>query len=350
MLRTLLLHRGWRAALIAAAALASVVFLYSVRMALPPFLVALVIAYALEPAVSYLHRRGLARSWAILVMYILVGLLVGAAVAFVLPVFVSELGRLGQVIPEYIRGVDGFLGGMERRYERWPLPPAVKQALDAQIGRVEGALLASVATLTQGLFALFGQAFTLLVAPILAFYMLLDLPLFRRRIEVWLPAGSRSEAWAFFRDVDRVLGGFIRGQVIVSAAVGLLTAVAMGLLGVPFAAVLGMAAAVLNVIPYFGSFLGAVPGLLLAATVSFALAAKVALAYVAIQQVEAAVLVPRIMGRTVGLHPMALIFALLVGGTYLGVVGLVLAVPAAGLIRVAASFSLRWLSGAHTRR
>lgn len=350
MLRTLLLKRGWRVALVAGAALAAAVFLYSVRAALPPFLLALVIAYALEPAVSYLHRQGLARCWAILLMYVLVGLLVAAAVVFFLPVFVSELGRLGQVIPEYIREIQGLLGGIERRYERWPLPPAVKQALDAQISRGEGALLASLDRVTRALFALFGQVLTLVIAPILAYYMLLDLPLFRRRLDLWIPAGSRGEARAFLREIDRVLGGFVRGQVVVSAAVGLLTAAAMGLLGVPFAAVLGMASAVLNVIPYFGSFLGTLPGLLLASTVSFTLAVKAALAYLAIQQVEAAVLVPRIMGRTVGLHPLALIFALLVGGTYLGVVGLVLAVPVAGLIRVVVSFGLRWLSGAHARR
>lgn len=323
--------------------------MYSVRAVLPPFFFALVLAYALEPAVSYLHRQGFSRCWAILIVYSLVGLFVAAAIAFILPLFVGELSGLGRMIPEYIRRVEGFLEAMGRRYDRWPLPAIVKETMDTQIGLMEGLLLASVANLTQGAFALFSQAFTLLVVPILAFYMLLDLPLFRHRIEVWLPAGSRSEAWAFLREIDRVLGGFIRGQAVVSLAVGLLTAVAMGLLGVPFAGVLGLIAAVLNVIPYFGSFLGAVPGLLLAGTVSFPLVIKTALAYLVIQQVEASVLAPRIIGHTVGLHPLVLIFALLVGGVYLGLAGLLLAVPVAGLIRVVTSFALRWLSGTAER-
>lgn len=344
MLRHILLDSGRRAALAAVALVAAAGLLYAVRMALAPFLLALVIAYALEPAVSYLHRQGLGRCWAIAVVYALVGLLAGAAIAFVLPLFLSELSGLAQMIPEYVRRAEGFLGGLERRFDRWPLPAAVRQPLQAQVGRAEGALLSAVAGLTQGVFALFSQAFTLLLAPILAFYMLLDLPLFRRKLELWLPAGARSEAWTLLRDVDRVLGGFVRGQVVVAAAVGLLTAVAMGLLGVPFAAVLGLLAGLLNVIPYFGSILGAIPGLLLAATVSFALVVKAALAYLLIQQVEAVILVPRIMGRTVGLHPLVLVFALLVGGAYLGLVGLVLAVPAAGLIRVVAAFLLRRLA------
>lgn len=350
MLRALLMHRGWRTALTVAVIVAVAVFLYSVRAVLTPFLLALVIAYALEPSVSYLHRQGLGRCWAILIMYSLVGLVTAAVFAIVLPLFVGELASLGQMIPEYVHRIQRFLAAAGQRYDRWPLPPAVKQAIDAQIGRAETLLLASIGNMTQGVFSLFGQALNLLVVPFLAFYMLLDLPLFRHRIEVWLPPGSRSEVLVFLREVDRVLAGFVRGQVLVSAVVGLLTAAAMVFLGVPFAAVLGLIAAVLNVIPYFGSILAAIPGLLLAGTISLTLIVKVAVAYLLIQQVEASILTPRIMGDTMGLHPLALIFALLVGGVYMGLVGMVLAVPVAGLIRVVGSFTFRWLAAATAGR
>ncbi len=345
MLRELLRDRRWRWGLATAAVLAGAVFLYSIRAVFPPFFLALVIAYALHPLVDLLNRQGLGRSWAILVVYALVGLLAGAVVAFVLPAVVGEMGELAETLPRYVARAGDALAGLERRYERLALPAALRQTLDDSVRRLEAAALRAIGGAVQSVIGLFGQAFNLILGPILAFYMLHDLPRFRRQVEVWLPVGSRGEARTYLREMDRVLAGFVRGQMLVSAVVGVLTTVGMGLLGVPFAVVLGLLAAVTNLIPYFGPFLGAIPGLALAGTVSLALVFKAALVYVVIQQLEAAVLVPRIMGRRVGLHPLALVFALLVGGTYLGIGGLILAVPVAGLLRVTLSFLARWLAG-----
>lgn len=345
MLRELLRDRRWRWGLSAAGVLAGVAFLYSVRAVFPPFFLAVVIAYALHPLVDALNRRGLGRSWSILIVYALVGLLVGAGLAFVVPVLVGQMGELAGTLPDYVARLGDALAGVERRYERLALPPALRQTLDDNVRRLEASTLKAIGAAVQSLIALFGQAFTLILAPILAFYMMHDLPRFRRQVELWLPAGSRGQARTFVREMDRVLAGFVRGQMLVAALVGLLTTVAMGFLGVPFPLVLGLIAALTDLIPYFGPFLGAIPGLALAGLVSFGLALKAAAVYALVQQLEAAVLVPRIVGGTVGLHPLVLAFALLVGGTYLGLGGLILAVPVAGLLRVTLSFLGRWLAG-----
>ncbi len=318
--------------------------LYAVRAVLPPFLLALVLAYTLHPPVDQLHRMGLRRAWAILLVYALVGLLAGTVIVFVVPLFVNELSGLAETIPKYISHVQGIIGGMERRFDRIPLPGAFKTLVDEHVARAQAALLTAISRMVSAVFALLGQAFTIAIAPVLAFYMLNDLPAFRRQLETSLPPVWRQRVMAFLGELDRVLAGFIRGQLIVSAAVGALTAVAMGILGLPFALVLGIIAFFTDLIPYFGPFLGAVPGVLLAATSSWTLALKAAVAYVLIQQVEAAVLIPRVMGNSVGLHPLVLVFALLIGGRFFGIPGLLLAVPAAGCLKVVATFALRWLT------
>ncbi len=344
VLRRVLRDRRWRWALATAALLAGAAIVYTLRAVLPPFLLAAFIAYAVYPAVDALDRQGLGRSWAILLVYALGGLLVAGLGTFFLPTFVAELAGLSDEIPRHLSRVGEALSDLEGRYERLRLPPLLRQAVDANLRRVQDNLLASIGAAVRSVLGLFSQAFTILLAPVIAFYILLDLPRFRRQVELWLPAPSRGQARTLLREMDRVLAGFIRGQALVSGAVGVLSGAGLALAGVPFALVLGLIAALTNLIPYFGPFLGAAPGLLLAATVSPGTVAKALLVYVIVQQVEAAVLVPRIMGKTVGLHPLALIFSLLVGGTTLGLVGLILAVPAAGLLRVLLSFVLRWLA------
>lgn len=334
----------WRwggAALLAALAAMA---LYAVRAVLPPFLLAFVLAYALHPPVDQLHRMGLRRAWAILLVYALVGLLAGAVIVFVVPLFVNELSGLAETIPRYVSEVQRFLAGLERRFDRIPLPGAFRTLVDEHVARAQAVLLGGISRMVGAVFDLLGQAFTIVLAPVLAFYMLNDLPHFRRQLEASLPPVWRQRVKSFLGELDRVLAGFIRGQLIVSAAVGAMTAAAMGILGLPFALVLGIIAFFTDLVPYFGPFLGAVPGVLLAATTSWTLALKAAAAYLIIQQVEAAVLIPRVMGNSVGVHPLLLVFALLVGGRFFGLAGLLLAVPAAGCLKVAATFLVRWLT------
>lgn len=336
----------WPAVALAAAGL----LLYSVRAVLPPFVLAAVLAYILTPPVEALHRRGLGRGWAILVVYACAGLLIGGIVAFVVPLFVAEMERLSAAIPEYTARIHDGLAALDRRYQRIPLPDGLRNALDMEISRLEAGLTKRINGAVRGVFDLFSGALTLVLAPILAFYLLNDLPRFRRRVQAWLPPGSRPRLWAFLAEADRAVAGFIRGQLTVAACVGVMTAAAMAFLGVRYAVVLGLVAALTDLIPYFGPFLGALPGVALAGMTSFTLAAKAAVAYLVVQQIENTILVPRVIGNSVGLHPVAIVFAILVGGHFWGILGMVAAVPAAALLRVTGAAVLEWVVDAAGRQ
>jgi predicted PurR-regulated permease PerM len=135
-------------------------------------------------------------------------------------------------------------------------------------------------------------------------------------------------------DIDQVIGEFIRGQLIVCTVIAVLTSIALYLMGVQFAIILGMIAGIVDVIPYFGPFIGMLPCIAVALLQSPKLALYTALAFIAIQQVESNIISPKIVGDRVGLHPVVIIFALLAGERLLGFIGLVLAVPAAAIIKV----------------
>ncbi|MCD5410952.1 MAG: AI-2E family transporter, partial [Clostridiales bacterium] len=145
------------------------------------------------------------------------------------------------------------------------------------------------------------------------------------------------------RDLDEVLGGFITGQLIVAAFIAILTTIALLVLGVRFAIIVGFIAGIANVIPYFESIIGIVPGVLFALLDSPTKPLWVLGIFIAIQQIESAILSPKIVGNKVGIHPIIVVLVLLIGGKLFGVVGLITAVPLAGTIKVFCKHLMKYI-------
>ena len=339
-----------RVALAAAAAAAGLGFLYLLRGVWPPFALALVLTYLLAPAVDYLQRQGVRRATAILLLYLLIGLAVAVALVYLLPGFVEELHRLGAQLPEYTRRLRLMVEGVRQDAARATLPAGVRVAILRQIDRTEAWASARLATVTGGLMQGLLGAAPLLLAPVIAFYLLNDL----ERLRAWADArfqGRRRRWLELLRAIDQVVGGFIRGQLLVAGFVGLMVTAVAALFGLRFPVLLGLFAALSDLVPYFGPVLGAMPVLAMAALQSPATVIQVALALLLVQWVENSLLAPHILGQTVGLHPLAVITALLVAGHHFGLAGLLLAVPVAGLIHAVLAFYWPdWVGGLPGRR
>jgi len=327
---------GPRRTLTAVLAGAFLLLLYLVRSILPPFLLALALTYLLDPPVRYLVRRGLSRLAALVILYLVLGLLAAVLFYFLVPGFVAQLSRLADEVPRYGRQLQEWVSRVQRDYTRAPLPDALREAVDQGIRDLQDGLLRGVESVLGGMASLLTGLFSLLLAPVLAFYLLRDLDRLKHGALTLIPPAARAEALGLLREIDASLGGFVRGQLLVAAVTGLLSAVALSLLGVNFSVLLGLFIALTDVIPYVGPILGAVPAVAIALLQSPVLALKVVAALVLVQQFEAAVVHPRIVGTTVGLHPLTVIFAVLAGVRLRGAVGLVLAVP------VAAVFGVLW--------
>lgn len=338
------LARRWRVAAIAMIALAAAALVFAVRGILTPFILAFVIAYLLEPVVRLMERHGVPRPYGIIIIY-LVGLgLVAVGLGFFLPTALAELAGLAESVPQTVTVVQSLLESLRTRYTRLDLPEAIRAVTNDALARAQRSALLAVEALATGLLSIFRAIPILFLSPVLAFYLLRDMDRFKRAAVDAMPVGVRGEVLTLLAEIDHAVGGFIRGQLVVAAVVGVLAFVGLQAVGMPYAVVGGLLAATGEVIPYFGPFIGGVPIVLLALARSPQLALTVAVVLIVIQQVESIFIAPRIVGHYVGLHPLMVIFALLAGASLGGVIGMLVAVPAIGVTRAILGFIVRLLS------
>lgn len=311
---------------------------YLVRPVLVPFALGTVLAFILEPVVRWLEGRGLSRLMSILLVYLALGSLIAGFLVYFIPVLVRQLTLLAASLPSLTAQVQVFIADLQSRYSSAGLPAEVRGVLENAIGQVETRLLSFIQGLLAGLFGALSGLINLVLAPFLAFYLLKDRELIRERVMGLFPTSSRGETARVVAEMNRTLAGFIRGQLLVSLIVGTLLGLATSLLGLRFSAVLGVIGGAFNIIPYFGPLIGAVPAVILAGLESPLLALKTAGAYAAIQQIDSLFITPRVVGGSVGLHPLVVIFSLLAGAQLFGLAGMLLAIPVVAVGRVLVAF------------
>ncbi len=306
---------------------------------LAPFIGAIILAYLLNPLVKYLSKKGIKRLWGVLIIYLSISFIIFVLSVTIIPKMSREVKGLVDVIPEFSNGAYHFLHNAYLKFNKnlENLPPefdGVRNLLQLNLNRVQHFVMDILTVVTDTLLAVFSKVFSIILIPILAFYFLKDAEEFKKSIILFIPSGIRKKALQMAKDFDEVLGGFIRGQMIVAFIVGILTTVVLLILKVNFAVLVGMVAGIANIIPYFGPVIGIVPGVFFALMDSPMKALWVIIAFTVIQQFESAILSPKIVGKSVGVHPVWIILSLFIGGKLFGLVGLLIAVPVAGMIKV----------------
>lgn len=332
------MSRRGKILVLAAALILAVAFLLRVRGALTPFYLAFAIAYLGYPFVRTLEARQVPRPCAILLMYAAVA---AAGIFFfyaILPSLNRELEQMMELLPEQMRRLESLAAGVLGRVRRLGLPSGLEAVAALAVRRAEALVEGLAAKVAELLVGLLSELMSLAIAPFLAYYLLKDLDVLGKAAFSWLPTSARKEAAELLSRIHRAVGGFIRGQLLVSLAVGLLVAAGLSLLGVRYALFLGLVAALFDIIPYFGPILGALPALAVALLSSPLTALWALLLFVAVQQLEGSLLSPKLLGEQVGLHPLTVVFSVLAGGEILGVTGMLLAVPAAATVKVTAGF------------
>ncbi|MFZ5652655.1 MAG: AI-2E family transporter [Bacillota bacterium] len=321
-------------------------FLYAifiVRGILVSFLLAGVLVYLFNPLVDRLERRGSGRTAAILMVYAAAAIITTATALYGFPRMVDQLNHLVVAIPAYTAQVQSLSREIDTRYQKSGLPREIKKIIDHRINWAEQRVLSLVNRVISGIVSVFEQFLSILLAPVLAFYLLRDFNRFKEDFFSLVPHRWQNDVVILAGEINNVLDSYIRGYMMVCLIVGTLTGLAMFFLGMEFALILGLFAGLTEFIPYFGPLIGALPAVLLALLKSNWLAVKVLLAFFIIQQLEGNVISPKILGDRVGLHPLAVILALLVAGELFGLPGMILAVPAAAIMRIMLAFTWRKL-------
>jgi predicted PurR-regulated permease PerM len=335
---TLLLR--WLGAALLALALLWVVFkvLERVEVVVLVLCGAVFVAYLLYPAVRFFQNRGLPRWGAIVIVYAIIAGLITSFVLFAGPQLATQVKNFSADLPRVVEALHGLLLSAHAAVIS-AIPLSIRQAA-ANYLNVASRDLQTTATAYAGqLVQLFFSAATVvsagIIIPILSFYILLDADDLVQGFVRLFPLKSQNTARLVLEDVDHVLGGFIRGQIIVAAFVALAVSLALVLLGIPYALLIGVFAGVVDMIPYLGGIAGAVPAVVLAFVLhGFVRALLVAGAFVVIYELEGHVVAPNVVSKRVGLTGLLVIVAVLIGAEVGGIVGMFVAVPLAATIRV----------------
>jgi len=313
--------------------------LWLLRPMLLPFVAGVVLAYFLNPVVERLARRRVPRgagTAAALIGFILAVVLL---LLLILPLIESQMVALIDALPTYVQTLQTRF--MPRFYE-WVhrLSPADVEKLREAAGSYAGNAVGMVGTFLKGVvtkgFAVFDIITLLIITPVVAFYLLRDWPKVTKNVDGLVPRASHGLFRRALGEIDDTLSGFLRGQALVCLSLGMIYGIGLTLVGLNYGATIGIVAGVLSFIPYVGSGFG------LVVSMAFAFAqfddwtsrGLVLAVFMVGQVLEGYVLTPKLVGDRVGLHPVWILFALFAGGSLLGFVGVLIAVPVAAILGV----------------
>ncbi|MBP6963422.1 MAG: AI-2E family transporter [Armatimonadetes bacterium] len=317
-----------------------IAFLYAVRSTLPPFLIAFAIAWLLDPVVDRLQKRGLARIWSVLAIYaiFLAAFIVG--LLFLVPAVIDQAKQFGADFPRYSARFQDYVSGVMVQHHdtlaRLKLPTTLRDVFVRYGDQMSGQFGSAVSLVTAWITANLSRALWFVLVPIIAFYLLMDIDRMRAKSALLIPSNMRPRAVELLSRVGAVFSGYVRGLITVCLMYGIATTIVLEVLHMRYGIILGLLAGILYAVPYLGaitiSLLAFLVGL---ATYDNALpqALLAVGAMVALNQVFDMAVTPRILGKSVGLHPALSLFALLSGAKLFGLVGMILAVPVAASIQ-----------------
>jgi predicted PurR-regulated permease PerM len=323
-----------------------ILVLWLLNPILLPFIAGLVLAYFLDPVADALERVGLPRLMATTVILLLSILLLVLIGLLVVPILGDQIVKFAGDLPSLMQSL---LARFNDVAPQWMKDAITKSGADIQgsvsdiAGRAAGWTATLLASVWSGGMALVNILSLLVVTPIVAFYLLADWDRLVAKVDSWLPRDHADAIRAIFNDIDAAMAGFIRGQGTVCLLLGLFYALALSLAGLKFGLVIGLGAGLLSFIPYVGALVGGVVAIgvgLVQFWPDFASIAIVIGIFAVGQFIEGNFLSPKLVGSSIGLHPVWLMFALFAFGYVFGFVGLLLAVPLAAAAGVLVRFAL----------
>lgn len=297
-----------------------------------PFIIAAFITYLLNPIVERLHAGGLHRGMAVFIIYVFFFGGIGLALYKGLPEMVKQLKDLTVSIPALTEQYKGFVALIQEKTSAWP--EGIQERVDAWIVSLEKQLDKMLTDVLNSLVEIVNSAFMIVLIPFITFYMLKDYHSIKKAVWYLTPRKWRQGGILFLRDVDQSLGGYIRGQLLVCVLVGSASALFFWLFHMKYPLLLGSIIGITNVIPYFGPIIGAIPAVLIASTMSLKMIIIVVAIVFVMQFLEGNVLAPLIVGKSLHMHPLMIIFALFAGEETGGIIGMILAVPILAVIKV----------------
>ena len=307
---------------------------------LMPFAVAAMLAYLGDPLADRLERLGLSRNWAATIVFAVLLLVVGGVLLLLIPLIARQIENLIENLPRY---------GDWAQHTAWPwlqarlhLDPRMFDsdrllaAIKAHLGSIGDIATTVLGKVSRSGLGVVQWLANLVLIPVVAFYLLRDWDRLVATVDCMLPRSIQPTIAHLARESDTVLGAFVRGQLLVMLALGVFYGAGLGVVGLTVGPLIGMVAGLLSFVPYLGFIIGFIAAIV-AALVQYGDWTHLLLVcgvFAIGQLLEGYVLVPKLVGDKIGLHPVAVIFAVLAGGSLFGFLGVLLALPAASVIMV----------------
>ncbi|HEU0278161.1 MAG TPA: AI-2E family transporter [Rhodanobacteraceae bacterium] len=311
---------------------------------LMPFLLAAVFAYLGDPLVDRLERWRLGRALAASIVFMAMLLVVALALVLLVPLIQRQIARFIAALPGYVAWVTGNAVPWLEHQFHVPAsefdPTTLVARLRAHIGAVGGIAAVALRYATRSGLALVGAGVAVVLVPVVTFYLLRDWDRLVAQVDALVPREAQPTVRRLARETDTVLGAFVRGQLLVMLGLAIYYAVALRLVGLEVGPLIGMLAGVVSFVPYLGFIVGLVASVI-AALAQFHDVSHLVLVLVVFgvgSVLESYVLVPKLVGDRIGLHPVAVIFAVLAFGELFGFIGVLLALPMASIVLVLLRF------------
>src|SRR5690625_638843 len=311
----------------------------------PPFIFGILFYYLMKPFVDYLEKKGLSRKISILIMFIGIILLLVLAITFIIPGVQDQFNQLVDDFPRIWNSViaqievllqDEWFSEIYREFQATD----IMSRLTEQISNVFTATLDSISNVAGIITRI---VITIATIPFVLYYLLADGAHFKQSLLNVIPTRARPTMIKFMEQASEQVGSYVRGELLVAISVSIMFYVGYVIIDLEYALILSLLAGVLNLVPYLGSIMASVPALIIGAFVSPLQLFKVIVVFAIEQTLEGRVVSPQILGNRLEIHPLIILFILLVAGSLFGFMGLILAVPGFGVLRVIWNLFFDWL-------
>jgi predicted PurR-regulated permease PerM len=308
-----------------------------VNPVVPPLLIAVAVVYLLNPLVSALERRGVARVAGAGIVYLLFLCIVALVVSLLVPLVTRQVSSVIDHFPDYLADGQALVRDVAARFGQEPNfqldADHVRDWLSA--GENRQAVTRYLTGLRSVTNSVISGLIIIVLGPVMAFYLLVDLPRLNRGAMALIPPGRREEIRGLMDRIGQAVGGFFRGQLLVALFVGVASSIGLWAIGLPFWLLVGMVAGIFNLVPLVGPFIGGGLAVIIALVSGQPLKAVwAALVLLVVQQIDNHLISPNVMGRTVQLHPVVVMLALLVGASFAGLFGMLVIVPLAAVVKI----------------
>lgn len=311
-----------------------------------PVILSGLLYYMMKPGVDWLETKKIPRVWGISIVFTVVALLLIWGLAVFIPSVQEQVVRFARNVPIYVYQVEKVITNLlqDKRFAQFQ--PQIEEVLNSVSGQVTHMARTISGSAVDWVGNLLSTASQIIVAiiimPFILFYLLRDGHQLRQSITAYLPTKWRLPIGNILHDVNSQLANYVRGQITVASIVALMFAILFSIVGLDFAVTLALLAGVLNLVPYLGSFLAMIPALLIALVAGPSMLVKVIIVFIVEQTIEGRFVTPLIIGSSLKIHPITILFVLLTSGRMFGIWGVLLGIPLYASVKVVLGALFKW--------